>query len=146
MLRLAPGLIPALLGALIALSACAPKVGEQVTEADLQRLEQRVRDRWAMLIAKDFGGLYEYTTPEYRRVFTKAMFVKKFSYMVDWELTSVEVLHYDSDAAVASVAVRVMSEPAKHTTTASKALGAVPITIRENWIFADGEWWHSANF
>jgi hypothetical protein len=64
---------------------------------------------------------------------------------VDWELTGVEVLNYDAVAAVASVAVRVMSEPTKRTSTASFELGAVPVTFHEKWLFIDGEWWHSAN-
>jgi hypothetical protein len=74
------------------------------------------------------------------------MFVKKFSYAVNRELTGVEVTNYDARAAVASVAVRVMSSPAKLTSAASIAIGAVPVTINERWMFIDGEWWHSANY
>jgi hypothetical protein len=35
-----------------------------------------------------------------------------------------------------------MSKPTKQTSTASIALGALPITIREKWLIADGQWWH----
>ena len=110
-----------------------------------QALEQRVRDRWQTLIARDFGGTWEFSTPTFREVFPKSLYVEKFSYMVDWELTEVEVLNYDAGAAVASVAARVMTAPTKQTSTASQVIGAVPITIREKWIFIDGEWWHSTN-
>ena len=44
-----------------------------------------------------------------------------------------------------SVAVRVMSEPVKHTSSASRAVGAIPHTFIERWIYDEGEWWHSAN-
>ena len=60
-------------------------------------------------------------------------------------MTAVEVVNYDAAAAVASVAVRVMSRPTKLTSTASRAIGAVPVTINEQWMFIDGKWWHSAN-
>ena len=108
-------------------------------------LEQRVRERWQALIARDFENVWEFSTPAYRGVFPKAMYVHNFSYAVDWELTSIDVVTYDAVAAVASVAVGVMSQSTKQVSAASRALGAVPITIREKWIFADGEWWHSTN-
>jgi hypothetical protein len=112
---------------------------EQVTA-----LEQRVRERWAAMIDHDFGKVWEFNTPTYREVFPKSMYVHKFSYAVQWQLTSIEVVDYDADAAVASVAVGVMSQPTKQTSEASKALGAIPSTIDEKWILIDGEWWHSA--
>jgi hypothetical protein len=41
------------------------------------------------------------------------------------------------------VAVRVMSKPTKQTSSASMAMGALPVTLHENWFRVDGEWWHS---
>jgi hypothetical protein len=38
-----------------------------------------------------------------------------------------------------------MSEPVKYTSAASKAVGAMPYTFNERWIYVEGEWWHSAN-
>ena len=107
-------------------------------------LIQRVTNRWKAMVAKDFGATYRFTTPTYRSFFSKSMYLKNFSYAVDWELTGVEVVEYDADAAVASVAVRVMSKPTKQTSQASIALGALPATIREKWLMIDGKWWHSA--
>ncbi|MFK8046791.1 MAG: hypothetical protein AB8B81_00015 [Halioglobus sp.] len=106
-------------------------------------LLQRVAERWQAMEQKDFAKTYEFTTPNYRRVFAKALYVNKFSYSVDWELTGVELLNYDAPAAVASVAVRVMSKPAKQTAS-SAIFGATPVTLQESWIFVDGEWWHNA--
>ena len=97
-----------------------------------------------MLEAKDFSKAYEFETPNYRGIFSKSLYVNKFSYAVDWELTDVEVVNYDARAAVASVVVRVMSKPTKQTSVASIALGALPMNLTEKWIFVDGEWWHSA--
>jgi len=107
-------------------------------------LLDRVSERWYALEDKDYGAAYEYTTPNYREVFSKALYANKFSYGVEWELTGVEYINYDADAAVASVAVRVMSKPAKQTSTASVAIGATPATLREKWIKTEGQWWHIA--
>lgn len=121
----------------------APEPGP--SEPDLAALEQRVEARWKHMVAKEFAETWQYETPNYRKNFPKSLYLGNFSYAVDWRLTGIDVVNYDADAAVASVAVRVMSEPAKRTSTASAELGAVPITFHEKWIFIDGEWWHSAN-
>ncbi len=116
------------------------KLSQEVKDA----LVQRATERWRALEAKDFSKAYEFETPNYRGIFSKSLYVNKFSYAVDWELTDVEVVHYDARAAVASVAVRVMSKPTKQTSEASIALGALPMNLTEKWFFVEGEWWHSA--
>jgi hypothetical protein len=108
-------------------------------------LEERVRARWQSKSDRDFGRTWEFSTPNFREVFPKSLYVQKFSYMVEWQLTGVRVVAYDAGAAVASVAARVMTKPAKQTSIASDAIGDVPVTIREKWILIDGEWWHSTN-
>jgi hypothetical protein len=117
---------------------------ETLSDKEKKELVDRVSERWYALEDKDFGAAYEYITPNYRRVFSKALYINKFSYGVDWELTGVDVINYDARAAVASVAVRVMSKPAKQTSVASLAIGATPTTIREKWLFTEGQWWHIA--
>ncbi len=116
-----------------------------LSPAQSAALEQRVRERWQALIAMDYDRVWAFATPAFRAVFPKSMYVHKFSYAVERELTSIEIVNYDADAAVASVAVGVMSQSTKQASSASRALGPVPITVREKWIFADGEWWHSTN-
>jgi len=134
-----------LLAAFLGLSAgCAS--GPRWDEEQRGVLEQRVRERWQALVLRDFEKAWEYSSPNYRARFSKQLYAKKFSYAVKWELTGVEIVNYDGDAAVASVVVRVMSEPTKQTSSASVALGAIPTTLRERWIFAEGQWWFSANY
>jgi hypothetical protein len=137
-------LIPFIAGMLL-LASTAMADASGLSAGQIAALEERVRARWQTKIERDFGKTWEFSTPNFREVFPKALYVQKFSYMVEWELTSVEVVNYDADAAVASVAARVMTKPTKQTSTASRAIGAVPITIREQWILIDGEWWHSTN-
>ncbi len=117
----------------------------EISPEQAAALESRVRERWQSKADRDFGKTWEFSTPNFREVFPKSLYVQKFSYMVEWQLTDVRVVAYDADAAVASVAARVMTKPAKQTSIASEAIGAVPVTIREKWILVDGEWWHSTN-
>jgi hypothetical protein len=143
--RLAPMLlvfISVVLGA--ACSDSGIELDQELSPEDKNVLVQRSTERWRALEVKDFGKAYEFETPNYRGIFSKSLFVNKFSYAVDWELTDVEVVNYDARAAVASVAVRVMSKPTKQTSEASIALGALPMNLTEKWFFVDGEWWHIA--
>ena len=128
------------------LVACGDSEPDQTLEKpDMTRLEQRVEQRWQARINRDWGKAWEYTTPNYRGIFPKRLYINKFSYAVDWELTGVEVVTYDARAAVASVAVRVMSSPTKQTSAASRSIGTVPVTFTERWLYVDGDWWYSAN-
>ncbi|MHA7816238.1 MAG: hypothetical protein ACX93N_07165 [Pseudohaliea sp.] len=108
------------------------------------RLLSRAEARWHALEQRDFDTAWTFTSPAYREVFPKPLYRQKFSYMVEWQLTGVEFVTYDAGAAVASVAARVMSEPVKHTSAASAAIGAVPTRFVEQWVYVDGEWWFSA--
>ncbi|MEP6389135.1 MAG: hypothetical protein ABJ056_04340 [Halioglobus sp.] len=108
------------------------------------QLQERATERWQLIIAKDYEGAWELMTPNYRRIFPKHLYSKNFSEMLERELTEVEVLTYDADAAVASVAVRVMSKPTKFSSAASIAFGAMTSSAIEQWILIDGKWWFSA--
>jgi hypothetical protein len=125
------------------LAGCAS--APPLTDEGKARLLARAEARWQALVAQDWATAYDFTSPAYRSVFSVNMYKAKFSYMVEWELTSVEFVHYDARAAVASVAARVMSKPVKQTSAASVAIGAVPTRFVEQWILVDGEWWYSAN-
>jgi hypothetical protein len=128
-------------------TACSDKtvdVDPMSSPQDKEALVNRVTERWQAMEIKDFEKVYEFETPNYRGIFSKSLYVHNCSYAVEWELTGVDVVNYDARAAVASVAVRVMSEPTKQTSAASIALGAIPITLHEKWFFVNGQWWHSA--
>lgn len=122
----------------------SPRAPEKLTPELSAQLEQRVRDRWQTLADREFDKTWEFSTPSFKEVFPKQLFVRGFSYGVEWELTGIEILNYDGRAAVASVAARVMSKPVKPTSEASKALGAVPTIVNERWLFIDGQWWYSS--
>ncbi|MCB1848963.1 MAG: hypothetical protein KDI04_16755 [Halieaceae bacterium] len=149
MLRYSGSLPRAVFGLLLLVALQAPASWadsvEGLSAAQVAALEKRVEQRWQALVARDYAAAYAFSTPVYRSVFPKDLYVLQFSYAVERQLTGVEVLNYDAAAAVASVAVRVMSKPVKLTSTASQAVGAVPVTIHERWMLIDGEWWYSAD-
>lgn len=128
--------------ALLAACAGAPRVLSTAQEAQLL---SRAEARWRALEQRDWGRAYEFTSPAYREVFTPAMYARRFSYMIEWELTAVEFVNYDESVAVASVAARVLSKPVKQTSAASAVIGTVPSHFVEQWILSDGQWWYSAN-
>ncbi len=132
------------LAVLIALLLAGCGKPDTLTEEQVIALEDRVYARWQTKIAREFDKTWEFSTPTYRATFPQELYRFGYSYAVEWELTGIEVLDYHADAAVASVAVRVMSKPTKLTSSASRAIGAVPVTIIEQWILIDGEWWYSA--
>ena len=140
-------LVPALICLLSLMLASASHASppEGLSADQLAALDQRVRQRWQAMAARDYARVWEYSTPVYRSIFSKDLYALQFSYAVQRELTGVEVVNYDAAAAVASVAARVMSKPTKQTSTASQVLGAIPVTVHEKWIFIAGEWWFSAN-
>lgn len=149
MLRKNSNLLQSLFMTLFLASTWAvPAASESVdglSSQQLAALEARVRERWQTLSARDYESTWEFSTPLYRSIFPKDLYVLQFSYTVERELTGVEVLNYDASAAVASVTARVMSKPLKLTSTASRSIGALPVTVHEKWILIDGEWWFSTD-
>ena len=130
------------------LAACVdkPENSQALTPEQMKALEIRVEERWHARIAHDWGAAWEYSSPAYREVFPKHLYVKKFSYTANWELTGVEVTNYDPSAAVASVVVGVMSRPTKLTSEAARAIGPMPRQLDERWILIDSEWWFGGNY
>ena len=128
---------------LLLLGGCASQ--QKLSDEQKSQLRERVEARWAALEAQDYDLAYTFMSPAYRDVFSAEMYGIQFSYMVERELTSVEILNYDAPAAVASVAVGVMSRPVKQTSAASAAIGAVPVVSVEQWIFRNKSWWYSVN-
>lgn len=128
---------------LLAVVACSDKPGE-LSEAQRGQLLERVNGRWQALIDHDYAKAWEYGTPAFRAVFPQNLYVQRFSHTLDRELTGVEILHYDSQAAVATVAVRLLTKPArKGDTTAIGDAAVAPASVVESWILIDGKWWFS---
>ena len=131
--------IPYVLSLLIFLG-CA---GQAVLTQELQdNLVERIESRWKFYSVGDFPGTWDFSTPEYRRIFPRESYYKNFHGLLEFELTGVRLLAYDAHAAVASVAVRVMISPRPGAPAASLALGKTPTTIDEKRKLMDGDWYY----
>ena len=125
---------------LLILLGCA---GQAVLTQELQdKLVERIERRWEFYGAKDYIGAWDFSTPEYRKIFPRESYYKNFHGLLELELTGVRLLAYDARAAVASVAVRVMISPRPGAPAASLALGKSPTTIDETWKLVDGNWYY----
>ncbi len=113
-----------------------------ITDELKQLLVERVERRWDFYSARDYSGTWEFSTPEYKRIFPRESYYKNFYGLLEYELTGVQLLAYDADAAVASVAVRVMISSRPGAPAASLALGKSPTTIDESWKLVGGSWYY----
>jgi len=114
----------------------------EIGEPEKIQLIQRVTDRWRCLETNDYACAYEFLSPAYREVFTEQMYRNRYFSDLNRRLTGVNVVAYDSGAAVASVVVGVMSRPSVETTSASRAVVVVPANLTEAWLWEKGEWWY----
>ena len=131
-----------LAGSCLVLAAAAGAQTEMPRDLEAQLVE-RVKARWQALAKRDFDRAYTFQSPAYRSVFTEKMYLQQPAPTLERELTSVEILNYDAAAAVASVAVGVMSRPVKQTSAAAAAIQARPVRIIEQWILRNNSWWFS---
>ena len=113
----------------------------EITDESKQYLVQRVEERWDLLAKRDYFNAWLFSTPEFRRLFSQDTYYIKFHGMVEYELTGVQLLAYDVDAAVASVAVRVMISPRPGASAASLAFGKTSTSIDEKWKRVDDSWY-----
>ena len=117
--------------------------GQAVLTQELQdKLVERIERRWEFYAVRDYSGAWDFSTPEYKKIFPRESYYKNFHGLLDLELTGVRLLAYDAGAAVASVAVRVMISPRPGAPAASLALGKTPTTIDETWKLVDGKWYY----
>ncbi len=93
-------------------------------------------------MSRDFSGAWDFSTPAYREIFPQGTYYKNYHGLLDYELTGVHLLAYDSGAAVASVAVRVMISPGPGAPAASLAFGKRPSTIDEKWKLVGDNWYY----
>ena len=125
---------------LLTLLGCAAQA--VLTQEVQDKLVERIERRWEFYAVRDYEGVWDFSTPEYRRIFPKESYYKNFHGLLEFELTGVRLLAYDARAAVASVAVRVMISPRPGAPAASLALGKTPTTIDETWKLVDGKWYY----
>ena len=128
-----------LLPFIVIFQGCAQQV--TITEGVQEQLILRVQERWELISNRDYSGAWVYSTPEFKRFFSRDTHYMRFHGLIEYGLTEVQLLAYDSGAAVASVRVRVMISPGPGAPAASLALGKTSTTIDEKWKMVAGSWY-----
>jgi len=123
----------------IVFQGCASQ--SMLTDLLKQDLVQRVELRWGLLAGRDYIDAWQFSTPEYKKLFPQNTYYINFHGMIEYELTGVHLLAYDARSAVASVAVRVMILPRPGAPAASLAFGKTSTTIDEKWKLVDDSWY-----
>lgn len=101
------------------------------------QLKQRVEERWAAVIKRDFKTAYEYETPEFKKGHSAEQYAGQFGSAIEWRLATVKSIGYDRpDEADVVIAIDYSfnlpggDQPARTTGN-----------VHETWLFADGQWW-----
>ncbi len=106
-------------------------------------LKERVNSRWQSLITHQFDKTYSYESPNYRQVFSKELYINKFSPIARWSLTKITNITYHSRTKVATVSIEIATQSIMGSTSATVGLKeAVNTMIQEKWLFIDKQWWY----
>lgn len=104
-------------------------------------LKRRALARWQHLIDGEIDSVYQYASPNYRKLYTKEQFTEHFNSAVKWK--SVEVLKMSvSDNSVKIVLNIAYKLPPQLDLERQSSLGTLNKEIEENWVKIDNEWWH----
>lgn len=135
----------ALVGAML-MSGCASlgapdditRASPEWLETQKPRIAERAEARWSALIAGDLDAAYQFSSPEYRSVFSLQQFRAKFGTAVVWTLARVKSVKYD-ELNVAQVLVQVEYQA---PVGLQSVKGVREMT--ENWLYStDLEWYIS---
>ncbi|MGR9106203.1 MAG: hypothetical protein ACU843_04650 [Gammaproteobacteria bacterium] len=126
--------------AAILLFSCAGKPDQPLTEeAEKDLLKSRVLARWNAMIAEDYDKAYEFTTPSYRRTYSKSHFFGQYGGQISRDGVTVrDIVFEDPEHKTAKVVINLDFT----------AEGATPGTLFHNtsyledtWVKEEDQWW-----
>lgn len=115
------------------LASASANAEEDVAEASLK---ERVEQRWAALIKRDFYGAYRYETPAFREVYSGPQYLSQFGSAISWR--QAEVTKQDVKDDVAKVTVLLHYEMITPDLSRFKSRRY----LTENWVKKNGTWFH----
>ncbi|MBC9070387.1 hypothetical protein IAI53_00220 [Thauera sp. CAU 1555] len=124
------------LAACVVVAACATT---SVQQTDEERIAARAQQRWDALVDGAAERAYEFETPAYRETHSLKLFRSRLGSAVSFIGAEVKEVVVDGDVAD----VRIFM--AYHTLGADGSLIRVDRPVRESWVRAGGEWWHSSS-
>lgn len=113
---------------------------QPLTEAEEREvLKARVQALWDAVIAVDFDKVYEFTTPAYRKAYSKAHFFSRYGNQLDRKsITIKEIVFQNPERTTAKVTVDLKFSTRGFSTSEIVHTSA---NVFETWIKEDGEWW-----
>lgn len=102
-----------------------------------QALRDRVLARWDALLKRDYDAVYGFTTPSYRKVFTKQDYLGRFAEQVRRDKVEIHHVEFLNEART-KARVRVIIH---FTTTIPGGLYQGTNGIWETWVVEAGQWW-----
>lgn len=103
------------------------------------RVRQRHQERWDAVIRVDFDRVYEYTTPEYRTIYSKTHLHNQYGAQIMRKSVRIISLKFDADDPTL---VHIETGLTFATVTASGGLYEDEILLRDKWRFSQGDWWY----
>jgi len=128
-------LVKGLLGLVLLLGFVAPVF----SDSKEKQLLSRVEARWALIAEGEYLKVYEYETPNFKKVFSGELFAAKFGYDVKYKMLDVIRVEIDKASNLATVVVNIATSSAG----AKKDINVIPVVFNEKWLHIDGQWWHS---
>ena len=124
--------LPALLGLLSLLSACAGMVPNTPEEA----VSARAQARWQRLLAGDLQQAYQFLSPASRALMSFEVFRTRFGTMASWKSAEVfKVVCEQADRCTATI--KVTYRPA----LPRGSITTIETSVDEVWLLESGQWW-----
>jgi hypothetical protein len=122
---------------MVGLAWAAPDVAPVDRE---QALRQRVQERWAALIKKDWAVAYSFEAPVFRAAYPLEQYQAKFGKDIIWEAVTINHVLFEGDE-VATVYVNVQYQPVRLIAGEAHRFDS---QVTEKWIRSADQWWHAS--
>jgi len=109
-------------------------------EPDLQLLKSRSKERWSMMIKRDFDAVYAYLSPERRKFLSVAGFKQTIGNSIEWQ--SVEIKSASVDGKKGEVEVLINYRPLIPGMPMDEGF-SIPETLTEKWYWDGSNWWYA---
>lgn len=115
----------------------APVAITMSQEAKEQRLRERHAGRWNAVVAVDFDTVYEYATPEYRKIYSATHLHNQYAAQIERTSAKMRSVNYSPDGNIAYVRTLL----GFRTTLPNGEIYEDAAGLDEQWRFIDGDWW-----
>lgn len=121
----------------VGLSSCSK---QPLTEAEeKEALKSRVQAVWDAMIAVDFDRVYEFTTPAYRKAFTKAHFFARYGNQIDRDSITVKEIAFQNPERTTAKVTLIMNFSTRGFSKSEIIRNST--SVNETWVKEQGEWW-----